>query len=312
MAGLVFALSSMSMAPAQAASYPQRDIKLIVPWAPGGGSDSLMRIVSNYVRPYLGVNMPVINKPGVSGTIGTKALSEAKPDGYTLGMIHEGQITAYYAGLTDQDWNTFTPVAALFSDPQLLAVSASSPWHTFADFVKYAKAHPGKIRFGATLGGISHIQPLEIARAAGIKFHFVGYEGTGSRVRGLVGGHIDAVLADVAALQGFVDGGQLRYLAVGWPQRLPETPNVPTLKELGYDSLSSLAVVRGIVAPKGTPKSRIKILDAAFKKMSTNKKFIQAAKHLGNKVVFMDSEQYAAHLAKSDKIISALASNLLK
>jgi tripartite-type tricarboxylate transporter receptor subunit TctC len=308
----VLALGGISMASAQTASYPQHAIKLIVPWSPGGGSDTLMRLVSHYVQPYLGVNMPVINKPGVSGTIGMKALSQAKPDGYTLGMIHQGQITAYYAGLTDQDWNAFTPVAALFSDPQILAVKADSPWHTFADLVKYAKAHPGKLRMGVTLGGISQIMPLMIAKAAGIKFHFVGYQGTGARVRGLVGGHIDVVLADVAALGGFVKGGQLRYLAVGWPKRLKATPNVPTFKELGYDSLTKLALIRGIVAPKGISKARVKILDKAFKKLSKNKKLIKGAQNLGNKVVFMDSKQYTAHLKKADKTIKGLTHNLLK
>ncbi|TAM87584.1 MAG: tripartite tricarboxylate transporter substrate binding protein [Candidimonas sp.] len=310
-AGLALAFGGMPSAFARE-KYPSHDIKLIVPWAPGGGSDTLMRLISNYIPPYLGVHMPVINMPGVSGTTGLKALSGDKPDGYTLGMIHQGQITAYYTGLTKQDWNAFTPVAAMFGDVQFLVVNSDSPWHTFADFVKYAKANPGKIRFGATLGGISQIQPLMVAKAAGIGFHFVGYQGTGGRVRALVGGQIEAVLGDISAAQGFVKGGQLRYLAVGAPKRLPDAPDVPTFKELGYDSLEDLSLVRGIVAPKGIAQSRIAVLDTAFEKLSKDPKFIQSAKGVGADVVYLDSAAYTTQLEKTDKVIAELSRNLLK
>jgi tripartite-type tricarboxylate transporter receptor subunit TctC len=260
-----------------------------------------MRLVSHYLKKYLHVPVPVINMPGVGGTVGLRTLSSRKPDGYTIGMIHEGQIAAYYSGLTKQDWDAFVPVAAMTESPQYLFVSTDSAWKTLADFVSYAKAHPGKIRMGATMGGISQVDPQIIANAADISFHYVGYDGTSARVRAVVGGHIDAGMGDISSTIGFVKGGQLRLLAVGTEKRQPEMPDVPTFTELGYDVTTSL--VRGIVVPKGTPKDKVKILEQALKKVSEDPEFRKAAKNIGAPVHFMDGKQYSAFLAKEDPLI---------
>ncbi|MDA3919434.1 MAG: tripartite tricarboxylate transporter substrate binding protein [Salinisphaera sp.] len=295
---------------AQAGDYPDHAVEFIVPWSPGGGSDTLMRVISTHIQPDLGQPMPIINKPGVSGTLGLKDLSKAKPDGYTVGQIHDGLLVSHYTGLTPLNWNSFTPVAAMTSSPQYLVVNASSPWKTYTQFVKYAKAHPGKITMGVTLGGVPHLDAAMIEDAAGLQFHYVGFEGTGARIRSLVGKHIDAAIGDISSCLEFVKNGNLRFLAVGSDKRLAKTPDVPTFKELGANI--QMSVTRGIVAPKGTPISKIETLDAALKKESKNPAFIKSVNNAGAEVEFMDHKAYRAYLSKSDATIKRLSKKLRK
>ncbi|OHV13969.1 hypothetical protein BH688_00470 [Kushneria phosphatilytica] len=301
---------SAALPAAQAADYPEKPVQFIVPWSPGGGSDTLMRVVSNHIEPYLGQPMPVINQPGVSGTLGLKQLSQKKPDGYTVGQVHEGLLVSHDTGLTPLNWDDFTPVAAMTASPQYLVVNGDSPWHTYGDFVKYAKSHPGDIRMGVTLGGVPHVDAALIEDAENLQFHYVGFEGTGARIRALVGGHIDAAIGDISSSLEFVKNGDLRFLAVGSDKRLERTPDVPTFKELGDDI--ELTVVRGIVAPKGTPQDRIDILAQALKKESQDKDFIQGAHNAGAEVEYMGPEAYGEYLSETDETFNRLSGKLKK
>lgn len=294
--------------PAAAADYPTHAVQFIVPWSPGGGSDTLMRVISTHIEPHLGQPMPIINMPGVSGTLGLKDLARRKANGYTVGQIHEGLMISHYTGLTPLDWDDFTPVAAMTSSPQYLVVNANSPYKTYPQFVKYAKAHPGDIRMGVTLGGVPHLHAAMIEDAEGLQFHYVGFEGTGARIRSLVGGHIDAAIGDIASSLEFVKNHNLRFLAVGSNERQPRTPDVPTFKELGDDI--ELNIVRGIVAPKGTPMDRIKTLDAALANEAKDPAFAKAIHNAGAEVDFMDHDEYTAYLKKEDATIKRLSSKL--
>ncbi|GHB20637.1 Bug family tripartite tricarboxylate transporter substrate binding protein [Salinicola rhizosphaerae] len=295
----------------QAADYPDHPIEFIVPWSPGGGSDTLMRIISNAADEFVGQPMPVINMPGVSGTLGLKELDQRDPDGYTVGQIHEGLMAANATGLTQLNWDDFQPIASLASSPQYLVVNADSGWKTFDDFAKYAKAHPGDIRVGATLGGIPHVHAAMIEDAIGAKFRYVGYEGTGARIRGLVGGHIDAAIGDISSSLEFVKNGDLRFLAVGSQQRVDATPDVPTFKELGYDNLN-LSVNRGIVAPKGIDDAKVKTLAADFEAMSQDPDFIEKMRRAGAQVEFMGPQAYADYLAGVDATVKRLSGKLAR
>lgn len=296
---------------AQADDYPDHAIEFIVPWSPGGGSDALMRIISNAAPEHLGQPMPVINMPGVSGTIGLKELAQKDPDGYTLGQIHEGLMASNATGLTQLNWDDFQPIASLASSPQYLVVNADSDWKTFDDFAEYAKAHPGEIRVGATLGGIPHVHAAMIEDAIGAEFRYVGYEGTGARIRGLVGGHIDAAIGDISSSLEFVKNGDLRFLGVGSSQRLEATPDVPTFKELGYDNLN-MSINRGIVAPKGIDQAKIDTLASDFEAMSKDSEFIQKMNRAGAQVEFMGPQAYADYLADVDATIKRLSGKLAR
>ena len=313
---VLFMLGLTLFAPMGAASaadsgkYPDQAVKFIVPWSPGGGSDTLMRVVSAHIEPYLGAPMPVINMPGVSGTLGLKDLAKRKADGYTVGQIHEGLMVSHYTGLTPQDWDSFKPVAAMTASPQYLVVNADSPWQTYKQFVQYAKKNPGKIRMGVTLGGVPHVQAAMIEDAENLQFRYVGFEGTGARIRALVGDHIDAAIGDVASSLEFVKNGDLRFLAVGTAKRQQQTPDVPTFKELGDDL--NLNIVRGIVAPEGTPDKRIQVLAAALKKESNNPAFKKSVNNAGAEVDYMGPQAYADYLGKTDATIKRLAQKLKK
>ncbi|MDW5377149.1 tripartite tricarboxylate transporter substrate binding protein [Halomonas sp. HP20-15] len=311
--GLVLgtALGASAATLAQSEAYPDKPVEFIVPWSPGGGSDTLMRLISNHAEEYLGQPMPVINMPGVSGTTGLKELSKRDPDGYTVGQVHEGLLVAHHTGLTPLNWDDFEPVAAVTQSPQYLTVNADSPYTTYEEFVDYAKAHPGEIRFGVTLGGVPHIHAAMMEEAEGLEFRYVGFEGTGSRIRALVGGHIDAAIGDVSSSGEFVKNGDLRFLAVGSEERQAETPDVPTFAELDHPELK-LNIVRGLMAPKGTPEDKIAVLADAIQALSKDEDFIQEVHNAGAKVHFEGPEAFTDYLETTDETIERLSGKLAK
>ncbi|MGQ7249350.1 Bug family tripartite tricarboxylate transporter substrate binding protein [Halomonas sp. V046] len=303
--------AATSVAIAQDDAFPDKPVEFIVPWSPGGGSDTLMRLVSAHAEEYLGEAMPVINMPGVSGTTGLKELARRDADGYTVGQVHEGLMVAHHTGLTAQNWDDFEPVAAVTQSPQYLTVNADSPYTTYQEFVEYAKANPGEIRFGVTLGGVPHVHAAMMEDAEDLSFRYVGFEGTGPRIRALVGGHIDAAIGDISSSGEFVKNGDLRFLAVGSAERQEVTPDVPTFTELGHDDLK-LNIVRGILAPKGTPADRIATLASDFEAMSQNEDFITAVNNAGASVVFEGPEAFGDYLETTDATIERLAGKLAR
>lgn len=296
-------------ATALAEEYPEEPVEFIVPWAPGGGSDTLMRLVSNHIEPHLGQPMPVINMPGVSGTEGLAELAEREADGYTVGQVHDGFMVSHHTGLTEYNWDDYEPIAAVTASPQYLTVSADSPWETFEEFVEYAQDNPGEIRFGVTLGGVPHLHGAMIEDAEDLQFRYVGFEGTGERIRALVGGHIDAAMGDIASSLEFVENDDLRFLAVGHSERMEQTPDVPSFQELGYADLN-LSILRGLIAPEGTPADRIEILAEAAEAMTEDEDFVTRVNNAGAEVQFMDPDEYRDHLASLNETIERLAGNL--
>ena len=310
-----FALASLGAAaavaaatPATAQEFPAEPIEFIVPWSPGGGSDTLMRIVSNHIEPYLGQPMPVINMPGVSGTLGLEEATKREADGYTVAQVHEGLLVSHHTDITEVNWDDFEPIAALTSSPQIVVTNADRPYETFEEFVAYAKENPGEVKVGVTLAGVPHLHMAMIEEAAGIEFSYVGFEGTGERIRGLVGGHIDAAMGDIASAGEFVANGDLRFLAAGSTERLEQAPEVPTLMELGYDL--ELSVNRGIVAPTGTPPARIDVVEAALEELQGDEAYVEALNNAGAEAVFRDQEAYRSYLETLDATVARLASKL--
>ena len=152
---------------ALAGEYPEKSVKLIVPWKAGGGTDALMRIVAHYATKYLGKPVVVVNVPGVGGTLGARQGKDAKPDGYTLTATHESVISSHIVGVAEFNYSDFIPIANMTSTPAMLAARADAPWNDLRDLVADAKKRPGEITFGATLGSTSHFFPLEIGQRRG-------------------------------------------------------------------------------------------------------------------------------------------------
>lgn len=290
------------------ADYPEKPVEFIVPWGPGGGSDTLMRIVANNIEPFLGQPMPVINMPGVSGTVGLAEASRRTADGYTISQVHEGLLVANETGLTELNWDDFDPIALMTVSPQYLVVNAERPYETFEEFVAYARENPGEITMGVTLGGVPHLHAAMIEDAFGIEFSYVGYEGTGERIRALVGGNLDAAIGDIASSKQFVDNGDLIFLATGNPERMTQTPDVPTFKELGGDL--ELMITRGIVMPKGSPEAARATLEAALEELAADSAFREQMTNVGSEIGFRGQADYAAYLTALTETVQRLSSRL--
>ncbi|GAW36967.1 tripartite tricarboxylate transporter family receptor [Roseovarius sp. A-2] len=299
------AAATLSAAPLAAQGYPERPVEFIVPWSPGGGSDTLMRLVAGNIEPHLGVELPIINMPGVGGTVGLREASRRKADGYTISQVHEGLLVATETGITDLAWDDFEPIALMTASPQYLVVHPTDDYGNFEEFVSYAKENPGEITIGVTLGGVPHLHAAMIEQAFDIQFSYVGYEGTGERVRALVGGNLDAAIGDISSSLQFVESGDLAFLAVGSPERVEETPDVPTFMELGADL--ELNVTRGIVMPKGTPQEARDKMEAALQALSQDETYVEQTNNAGASVMFRGQDGYHAYLEKLDATVKSLS-----
>jgi tripartite-type tricarboxylate transporter receptor subunit TctC len=304
LAGAGLALASVT-APATAQDYPSQPVEFIVPWGPGGGSDTLMRIVANNVTPYLGAEMPVINIPGVGGTVGLTEASRRAADGYTISQVHEGLLAATATGLTELRWDEFDHIALMTASPQYLVAAADQPFDTMEGLVEYAQANPGELTIGVTLGGVPHLHAAMIAEAFDIEWRYVGYEGTGERIRALVGGNLDLAIGDISSSLQFAENGDVTFLATGATERMAQTPDVPTFMELGADL--DLSITRGIVMPAGAPEEAQATLEAALMELSQDPTFIEQINNAGADVAFRGREAYSAYLANLAETVDRLA-----
>ncbi len=293
---------------ALAGEYPEKSVKLIVPWKAGGGTDALMRLVAHYATKYLGKSIVVVNVGGVGGTLGARQGKDAKPDGYTLTATHESVISSHIVGVAEFNYSSFIPIANMTSTPAMLAARADAPWNDLRDLVADAKKRPGEITFGATLGSTSHFFPLEIGSKAGIKFKIVGYEGTADRQAALLGGFIDLGESNPAAGKKYFQAKKLKGLAIATPKRHPLHPTVGTMKEQGVDI--QFAVNRGVCAPLKTPKPIIDKLAAVFKKASEDPEFVKKVNNLGSLVVYRSPSEYKAYIDDATKTWTRLAKEI--
>jgi len=289
------------------AAYPERPIKMIVPWAAGGDTDNIFRPFAPLLQKHLGQTVVIANVGGASGTKGAKEAKDSPPDGYTVYGMHDYIHSTYYTGVSDVNYTDFEPVCLVSSTPSVLTGSPKTPWTDWKSLLADAKARPGQITVGATLGSTSHFFPALIEKAAGIKFKYVSYEGLAPRMNAILGGHIDLTDANLTQ-KGKVEAGQLKFFGIATEQRNPEMPNVPTLKELGVNVVYD--VNRGIVAPKGTPNDLLAKLEAACAATVKEPAFAESMKKQATDVRFMDRRAYAAWLRQNDELNKNLAKEL--
>ena len=293
-------------APALAA-YPDRPVKLIVPWAAGGDTDVIYRAFGPHLQKHLGETVVIANVGGASGTKGAKEAKDSAPDGYTIFAVHDSLHSTYYTGVADVKWDDFIPICLVSSTPSIVTVSPKTTWGDMKAMVADARARPSQVSVGASLGSTSHFFPALIEKAAGIKFKYVPYDGTAPRMNALQGGHIDMGESNLTQ-KGKVDAGQLKFLAVATEKRMPELPNVPTLKELGIDV--SYAVNRGLLALKGTPPEAVAKLQAACGSAAKEPAFAEAMKQQGTVVHYLGPKEYTDFLKANDKLNHDLSRDL--
>ncbi len=291
-----------------AQDYPERPIEFIVPWSPGGGSDTLMRLVASHLEEYIGVPVPVINKPGGSGTLALREFRDANPNGYNISQIHEGLLAAYHVGITDINYDDFLPVAAMTSSPQYLAIRKDAPYTNVEEFVEFAVNNPDEVRMGVTLQGIPHVWAAILENNLDTSFRYVSYEGTGERVQALAGGFIDAAMIDYASGVQFVENGDFDFIAFASEERSQTMPDVPTMMEKGYDMVWT--VQRGVVLPKGTPEEIVEVLEEALEQVANDPDYVEAVEKTGSEVIYRGQEQYLEYLEKLDNDIAEVAEDI--
>jgi tripartite-type tricarboxylate transporter receptor subunit TctC len=299
---LVLTVSGLTLA-----AYPDRPVKLIVPWAAGGDTDNIFRPFGPALQKHLGATVVIANVTGASGTVGAREAKSAPPDGYTLFAIHDYIHSTYYTGVSDVNYTDFEPICLISGTPSVLTASPKTKWSSWQELLNDAKARPGQITVGATLGSTSHFFPALIEKEAQIKFKYVSYEGLAPRMNAILGGHIDLTDGNLTQ-KGKVEAGQLKFLAVATEKRSAELPNVPTLKELGVNVVYSVS--RGIVAPKGTPADVLAKLEGACAAGVKDPAFIDSMKKQGTDVRYLDRKGYAEFFKQNDTLNKDLAKEL--
>ena len=249
------------------AAYPDKSIKFLVPWPPGGATDQVARILVQPLTKELGVSVFVENKGGAGGNIGTQAFLQDKPDGYSILMATSSTNAAGPHLFANQGFDAakdFTPVVLVCTIPNIMVVPASSPWNSLKDLMNDAKANPGKFTYGsAGIGASQHLAGAQFKTVTGLDIRHVPYKGSGPAAVDLMAGHIDMML-DTGSMAN-IKGGKLKALGVASDKRIPELPNVPTMKEAGVPMVANAWY--GVMLPAGAPKDVTEKLNAAFNKV---------------------------------------------
>ena len=266
---------SADRAAAQAANFPAKPIRLVIAFPAGGPTDITMRSLADNASKILGQTVIVENKPGAGGTFPAQLLQSTAADGYTLAQIPLGVFRLGYT--TKINWDPIKDISYVINVTGYafgIVVPADSPFKTWADFVAYAKANPGRLTYGST-GTLTspHLTTEIIAQQAGITLQHVPYKGSADLMLAVVSGQLMAA-ADSTGFAPQVDAGKLRVLNTWGDKRLDKFPNAPTLKELGYDIVQNSPF--GIGAPRGTPPEVVKRLHDAFKKAMEEPSYVAA------------------------------------
>lgn len=280
---------------AKSVDFPKKSITVICPWGAGGGTDAVLRALSAQASKELGVTLTVENKTGGAGAIGHAAIKNAKPDGYTVGMITFELNSLPQQGLIDFTYEDYDPLIRVNADAAALTVKADAPYNTMDEFIAYCKAHPGEVSIGNSApGSVWHIGAGLLANETGIQVKHVAFEGAAGAVTALAGGHIQAVTVSLAEVKSQLDAGNLKVLGVMDEKRPEAYPNIKTFKEQGYNI--TYYTWRGLALPKGVDPAIKQILVDAFTKAQNSPEFVAQAKKLNLNLAYLNPTDFKAFL----------------
>jgi tripartite-type tricarboxylate transporter receptor subunit TctC len=301
----ILAIASMLPAPAPAAGFPERDITLVVPWAAGGGTDTLARTLAKNSKKYFGVNINVVNRVGGTGAVGMNSVATGKADGYNVAVITFNLSTYKMIGLSELSYKDFDLIALLNRSPAGFSVKTDSQFKTMKELLEYAKANPGVVTVGhAGPGQPWHLSAALVAAHNNLKFTFVPFDGAAPTRTALVGGHITMASSGMDEVLQFYKTKQIRLLAAITPTRNPFFPDVPTIAEGGYPIENPIFDWRGLAVAKGTPPEVLKVLRDGFKKAADDPEYIKLMDELTLPRTFMEAEQFGQFLAGLEKSLA--------
>ena len=292
---LAIIAASLVAATAAAQQYPNKPIKLIVPFPPSGGTDIMSRVVAQNLSDRLKWTVVIENKPGAGGNIGVDAAAKAAPDGYTLVMGQTSNLAinpTLYKSLPYDPIKDLVPVVLVGEGPIAIAVRNESPLKTLADLIAAARAKPGAVTMATPGNGtVAHLSGVRLMQAAGVQFEHIPYKGASAAVPDLLGGNVDFYMSSVPSIQGQVANGRVRVLAVTSKRRSPVLPNSPTVGETykGFDAVTWF----GILAPHGTPPAIVAKLNAEINASLKDPKVRESIEKEGGEVLGGTAEQFA-------------------
>ncbi len=292
---LLAAIFSIAWGQNGEAQYPTKPINMMVGFSVGGSTDLTVRALCRSASTILGQPIVVLNKPGSASVVALSLLKNEKPDGYTIGHLTIGGVLNQFSQKVIYDvMSDFVPIMGFGYYIAGVVVQAEAPWKTFKEMIDYAKANPGKIKFGSSgTGSIQFLVMEYLARQEGIQWGHIPFKSSHDAVIALLGGHINAAAA-TSDWKPHVEAGKLRLLSTYLPKRIPKYPGVPTWIDLGYNI--SASIPSGVVAPKGTPPSIVHQLEGAFKKATDDPNFIKTMETFDMPVAYMDREAFAQEI----------------
>lgn len=290
------ALSIMMATSTAWAEWPEKSLELIVAYSPGGGTDVTARTLQPLLEKELGQDIVVVNRPGAAGEVGHATLANAKPDGYTLGIVNiPPMLTIPITRDASFAASDITPVAGLVQDPSAISVPANSPFQTLDELVAFAKDNPGAVTVGTTgVGNDDHLAVRYLAKEADIELTHVPFAGAGPARTALIGGHVSAAALNLGEAMPSASEGQVRILAQFGEDTSELAPDVPTAQSLGYDV--TMLSERGIGLPAGVDPEIVEKLAKAVKNVAKDEAFQARNRDLYTEVAYKPTEQFAEHI----------------
>ncbi len=305
---VVFGLFANGTADGEAV-YPDRNVRIIIPWSVGGMTDTLTRPIAKWLEDYYGVPFVVENKPGGGGVVGSLEIENSKNDGYTIGTTSMSTVSAKYIAPVAPDIRNVELIAQVISIPATVTVNSKSDFKTLDDLIGYAESNPGMVTNSNSGNGASaHIYALTFGARAGIEMNHIPYPGYAEAVTSLLAGNVDMTNIPLPDVAPYLESGELRMLAIASAERHPNYPDVPTLRELGIDAV--MGNYSGFVAPKGMSQAQLDILEEGISKAIADPEIQKFLIGAGFQPVFAGQTDFAKIIDDAEAQLEYLVNDL--